>query len=50
VLVEFEDMLNEFDFLWPQEVVRVELEIVEALLSEAFAWGEFRWMSRQWWK
>jgi hypothetical protein len=40
-------VLNEFDFLWPQEVVGVELEIVEVLLSEAFAWGEFGQMSWQ---
>ena len=40
-------MLSEFDFLRPQEVVGVELEIVEALLSKTFAWSEFGWVSRQ---
>jgi hypothetical protein len=38
-------MLDEFDFFWPEEVVGVELEVVEVLLSEAFTWGEIRRMS-----
>ena len=46
-LIEFEGMLSEFDFLRPQEVVGVEFEIVEALLSKTFAWSEFGRMSRQ---
>jgi hypothetical protein len=50
MLIEFEDMLSKFDFLWPQKVVRVELEIIEAFLSEVFIWGEFRQISRQWQK
>jgi hypothetical protein len=41
-------MLSKFDFLWPQEVVGVELEIVEVLLSKVFTWGEFGRMGWQW--
>src|SRR6266581_7138700 len=38
----------EFEFLRPEEAVGVEGELVEALLREAFARREVRWMSRQW--
>jgi hypothetical protein len=44
VLVEFEDVLDEFDFLVPEKVVWVEVEVVEAFLGEAFAWHEVGWM------
>ena len=40
-------MLNELNFLQPQEVVGVKFEIVKVLLSEAFARGEFGRMSWQ---
>jgi hypothetical protein len=45
VLVELEDVLDEFDFFQPEEVVGVELEVVEVLLSEVFTWGEIGQMS-----
>jgi hypothetical protein len=38
-------VLDKFNFFWPEEVVGVELEVVEVLLSEAFAWGEIGQMS-----
>ena len=37
-------MLDKFNFFQPEEVVRAELEIIKALLSEAFTWGEIRQM------
>ena len=40
-------MLGKLDFFRPEEVVGVEFEVVEALLSETFACGEIGWMSRQ---
>ena len=43
MLIEFENMLDEFDFFWPEEVVWVEFEVVEVLLSEVFTWHEIRW-------
>ena len=33
-------MLGKLDFFQPEEVVGVEFEIIEVLLSEAFAWSE----------
>lgn len=40
-------MLGKLDFFQPEEVVGVEFEIVEVLLSEMFAWSEVGQMSWQ---
>jgi len=41
-------VLEELDFLWPEEVVGIECKLVEAFLSEAFAGREIRRMGWQW--
>ena len=43
-------MLKKLDFFWPEEVVRIEGELVKAFLSEAFARreiGQMGWQRRK---
>jgi len=40
-------VLEKLDFLWPEEVVGIECELVKAFLSEAFAGHEIRQMGWQ---
>jgi len=41
-------VLEKLDFLRPEEVVRIECELVKAFLSEVFAGCEIRRMGWQW--
>ena len=43
-LVDFEHMLKKLEFLWPEEVVRIEVELIEAFLGESFARREVGWV------
>jgi len=47
-LVDFENVLEELELFWPEEVVCIEGEFVEAFLQEALSRREIRWMWRKW--
>ena len=48
--VDFEHVLEEHDFLWPEKVTRVEGKLIEALLREACARDEGGRVYREWGK
>jgi hypothetical protein len=41
-LIEFENMLQQFEFLCAEEVVGIELEGLKPLLCEVYTWHEVR--------
>jgi hypothetical protein len=41
MLVELKDVLSELLFLWPEEPVTVDVEIVESFLRKAGTWREW---------
>ena len=50
MFVGFEDVLGEFGFFRPQEVVFVDIECVKSLLRESSSWQEWGWISRERWE
>ena len=44
-LIDFEDVVSELEFLWPEEVIPVNVKIIQPVPSEAHAGSEQGWMS-----
>ena len=47
-LIDFEDVVSKLEFLWPEEVISVDVKIIQLVLSEAHASSEQGWMSQEW--
>ena len=44
-LVELEDVCEQLEFLWPEEIVAIEFQVLQPFHSEAWARQELRWTS-----
>jgi hypothetical protein len=50
MLIELEDVLSKLLFLWPEELVIVDVEIVESFLHKVDAWHEWGRVGQEWWQ
>ena len=46
-LIDFEDVVSKIEFLWPEEVIPVNVKIIQPVLSEVHASGEQGRMSQE---
>jgi hypothetical protein len=49
-LIELKDVLSELLFLWPEELVMIDVEIIEVFLHKAGTWHEWGRVGWEWWQ